>query len=159
MAKPETKRFFGAAMASALVFALALAIFLVSPAQASDQQRADERQETEAYCLSCHNNPDLSMTLPSGEKLSVYISPETLQASVHSPAGIECEACHTGITTYPHPKIEYKTARELSRAYYQACQKCHANNYAEAQDSMHAKVAEAGNLDAPASLRRLGGLP
>jgi nitrate/TMAO reductase-like tetraheme cytochrome c subunit len=24
-------------------------------------------QETEQYCLSCHSNPDLDMTLPSGE--------------------------------------------------------------------------------------------
>jgi predicted CXXCH cytochrome family protein len=37
----------------------------------------------------------------------------------------------------------------MTRTYYLACQKCHAANYEKAQDSMHAQVAEAGNLDAP----------
>ena len=48
------------------------------------------------------------MTLPSGEKLSLYISPDMLSTSVHSPAGIECEACHTDIKTYPHPAINFQ---------------------------------------------------
>ena len=56
-------------------------------------------QETEQYCLSCHGNPDLKTTLPSGEELSLYISADHLKSSVHSPAGIECEACHTNIKT------------------------------------------------------------
>jgi len=105
-------------------------------------------QQTEQYCLSCHSNPDLKMTLPSGEELSLYISPEHLKSSVHSPAGIECEACHTEIKTYPHPAVNFQTRRELSRSYYQACQKCHPANYEKAQDSMHAKVAAEGNLNA-----------
>jgi len=33
--------------------------------------------------------------------------------------------------------------------YYQSCQKCHSTNYEKTQDSMHAKVATAGNQDAP----------
>ena len=109
----------------------------------------EPNQETEAYCLSCHNNPDLSMTLPSGEILSLYVSPEVLQTSVHSPAGIECEACHTEIKTYPHPEIKYKSKRELSQALYLACKKCHPANYEKTLDSMHAQAAATGNLEAP----------
>lgn len=107
------------------------------------------KQETEAYCLSCHSNPDLSMTLPNGEAVSLFISQETLNHSVHSQAGIECEACHTEIKTYPHPKINFNSRRELSRSYYLACQKCHPANYEKTMDSIHAKIAQAGNLDAP----------
>ena len=106
-------------------------------------------QETEAYCLSCHGNPDLVLDLPSGEKLSLYIDLEMLKGSIHSPQGIECQACHTGIKTYPHPEQPYQTSRELSRAYYEACQKCHASNYKLAQDSIHAQAALAGKLEAP----------
>lgn len=106
-------------------------------------------QETEEYCLSCHNNPDLSIDLPDGENLSLYISPEMLQNSVHSQAGIECQACHTDIQTYPHPEISYQSSRALSRAFYLACQKCHSSNYEKTLDSIHAEVAESGNLDAP----------
>ncbi len=106
-------------------------------------------QGTEEYCLSCHGNPDLSMTLESGEELSLYISPEMLGQSVHQEKKIECNACHQEIQTYPHPELEYKTRRELSRAYYLACQSCHSGNYEKTLDSMHAQAAEAGNLNAP----------
>lgn len=111
---------------------------------------ADEnKQQTEIYCLSCHSNPELIIELPSGETLSLYISPDQLKESIHSPIGIECEACHTEITTYPHPDLEYDSKRELARAYYLSCRKCHKDNYDKTLDSMHAEMAEAGNLDAP----------
>jgi predicted CXXCH cytochrome family protein len=131
-------------LALAAVLAFVYAAALASPV------RADKpHQETEKYCLSCHSNPDLKMTLPSGEEVSLYISEDDLKNSVHSPVGIECEACHTEITTYPHPPISFETRREMTRTYYQACQKCHPDTYEKAQDSMHAQAAEAGNLDAP----------
>jgi len=105
--------------------------------------------QTEAYCMGCHAEPGLTMTLPSGEVLSLTISEDTLRGSVHSPLGIECRACHTSITTYPHPALDYATRRELSRGLYQACEKCHADNYSKTLDSMHAQAATAGNLEAP----------
>jgi predicted CXXCH cytochrome family protein len=106
-------------------------------------------QETEKYCLGCHGNPSLSMTLPSGEELSLFVSQDQLDRSVHSNKGIECEACHNDISTYPHPEIKYNTARELSLNYYQTCEKCHSTIYEKTQDSMHAQAAAEGNLDAP----------
>ncbi len=143
MAKHSSRsRSFGLVLAS--VLALLALLTLPNPA------RADEPgQQTEQYCLSCHNDPDLSVTLPSGEMLSLYISPEVLSESIHSPLGIECEACHTDITTYPHPELEYADKRELARAYYLMCEKCHGDNYDKTLDSMHAEAAIAGNLDAP----------
>ncbi len=128
-----------------IVFLLLAVVFAFVNSASADEPT----QQTEAYCLSCHENPELSITLPDGEQLSLFISPEMLADSVHSPAGIECEACHTEITTYPHPEIKYQSARELSRNYYEACKKCHASNYALTLDSMHNQVAEQGNLDAP----------
>ena len=89
------------------------------------------------------------MALPSGEVLSLYISPQVLENSVHSQTGIECQACHTEIKTYPHPEIAFQNARELARSYYLACQKCHPANYEKTLDSMHAQVADQGNLAAP----------
>jgi predicted CXXCH cytochrome family protein len=119
-------------------------MFWFTPSQAKQPE-----QQTEEYCLTCHSRPGLQMTLPSGEILSLYIDRTELQTSVHSPNGIECEACHTNITTYPHPTIDYQTKRELTRDLYTACQKCHPDNYSRTLDSMHAQVAEAGNLNAP----------
>ena len=106
-------------------------------------------QDTTQYCLSCHENPQLQVELPDGEKLPLYIKDEIFSKSIHGVNGIECQACHTSIQTYPHPKITYTSRRELSRAYYQACQKCHPANYEKAQDSIHAEIAAAGKLQAP----------
>lgn len=129
---------------------LALALWLCVAAFLAVETKAGElNQETEEYCLSCHSNPDLSMILPDGENLSLFIDGEHLRQGVHSAQGIECQACHTEITTYPHPEIEYRTKRDLSLNYYQSCWKCHSANYEETLDSMHAQVAEEGNLDAP----------
>jgi predicted CXXCH cytochrome family protein len=129
-----------------LVFVFTL---LVSLSQFTSGQASEQNQQTEEYCLSCHNNPDLKITLPSGEELSLFIDAKQLSTSVHSPNGIECEACHTNITTYPHPAIDYQNRRQLTREYYAACQKCHPDNYSRTLDSMHAQAAAAGNLNAP----------
>ncbi|MEI6289225.1 MAG: cytochrome c3 family protein [Chloroflexota bacterium] len=129
---------------AAAVCALLLSILITVPAQAAGGAPA----ETEKYCLTCHGDPNLSTKLPSGETLSLYVSQDVIGHSIHSPLGIECAACHTEITTYPHPKIEYKTHRELSRNLYLACQKCHPGNYEKSLDSMHAKAATAGNENA-----------
>ena len=142
MSKHRTIHLLLIALACCLV--LLAGVLLVTPARADAPN-----QQTETYCLSCHSNPDLTMTLPSGETLSLYVDAAVLAQSVHSPLGIECEACHTDITTYPHPAITYQTSRELSRSYYQACQKCHSANYDKTLDSMHAQAATAGNLEAP----------
>jgi predicted CXXCH cytochrome family protein len=124
-------------------------LFLPGAAAQAESPASALNQETEAYCLGCHSEPSLSLTLPSGEVLSMYIDPLELAGSVHSPQGIECEACHTEITTYPHPALPYQDARSLSRAYFQTCQKCHPDIYTQTMDSMHFQAAEAGNLAAP----------
>jgi predicted CXXCH cytochrome family protein len=124
-------------------------VLLVSFVAAFPVNAEPTGQETEKYCLTCHGDPTLSMTLPSGERLSLYVSQDELDQSVHSNKGIECEACHNDISTYPHPKLKYNTARELSLNFYQTCEKCHSAIYEKTQDSMHAQAAAEGNLDAP----------
>jgi len=64
-------------------------------------------QETEKFCLSCHGDSTLSMTLPSGEEVSLYVSQDELDHSVHSNKGIECEACHNDISGYPPYHSKY----------------------------------------------------
>ncbi len=148
MAPPSAKRCYLARvwilLGTGLVLGLVLPILFYVTADAEKYN-----QETEKYCLSCHSDVDLSTKLPSGETLSLFLDQQKLEHSVHSQAGIECEACHTEIKTYPHPEQEYNSKRELSRTYYQACWKCHSTNYEKTLDSMHAQVAEEGNLDAP----------
>lgn len=116
---------------------------------ATSAQADEPNPSTEEYCLGCHANPELNVTLPSEETLPLYISAELLSQSTHSPIGIECHACHSEISTYPHPDLEYNSKRELARAYYLSCKKCHTAEYDKTLDSMHAQVAADGNIDAP----------
>jgi len=130
--------------AAGILVLLISIFFAVSPVNAKPPF-----QETEKYCLTCHGDSTLSMTLPSGETLSLYVAQDDLDHSLHSIVGIECEACHNNISEYPHPKTEFETKRDLSLAYYQTCEKCHSVNYEKTQDSMHAQAAAAGNENAP----------
>ena len=126
-----------------------LLVGAASAAAADGPAGAAAPRPSQEECLACHNDPGLSLTLPSGETLPLYVSPDTLHASVHGALGIECQACHTDLSAYPHPALGYDSRRELSRALYQSCQRCHPDNYARTLDSMHANAAAAGNLDAP----------
>jgi predicted CXXCH cytochrome family protein len=127
-----------------LILLITLAAATTSPARAQISTGGGTSEE----CLACHSKPDLSITLPSGETLSLTVSGEAFGQSVHGKVGIECLACHADFKD-AHPKQSYQNHREFSRAYYQTCEKCHAANYDKTLDSMHAQVAASGNMEAP----------
>jgi len=139
---------FGLGIGLALILSAAGAgIALAQRPAAREAPPAPSRAAAE--CLACHDDQSLKMSLPSGETLSLFVSADTLRASVHGELGIECQSCHPQVTGYPHAAVPFTNRRELSRSYYQACQRCHPDNYSLTQDSMHAQVAAAGNLDSP----------
>lgn len=109
----------------------------------------DEQQRTVEYCLSCHGDSKLELGLPGGETLSLFVNPDSLADSVHQLIGIDCQACHIEIQEYPHPEQDFGTRREVSRAYVQTCQRCHADIADKTVDSMHYQAAQAGDLNAP----------
>lgn len=125
-------------------FVLVASSFLFSSARADRQQ-----QNMEKYCLSCHGDSKLVKKLPSGETLSLYLNPDLLAHSVHSPIGIECQACHSDIQEYPHPEQKMSSLRELAITNVEACKKCHSAIFEKTQDGIHAQVAAAGNQNAP----------
>jgi predicted CXXCH cytochrome family protein len=129
-----------------MLLGLCLAALWAAPvarAQSPEPAKADQE------CLTCHGQADLSMTLPNGEKLSLYVAPEALGRSIHTSVGISCQSCHPTLSGYPHPANQYASARELSRAYYAACQSCHADNYEKTRDTLHnvhAQLSAGGEL-------------
>lgn len=127
----------------------ALAVGVVIAASAAPAHASPAPQETEKYCLGCHAKPDIQMTLPSGEVVSVQVSPDDLAHSVHSPLGIECAACHTEITTYPHPSVDFADRREMTLDYSDRCQRCHSAQFEKTHDSIHYQISQAGNRSAP----------
>ncbi len=137
---------------AAALLALVIALLLVGEANAAPPDhgaRVMPSGQSQDDCLACHDDPTLSMTLPDGEVLPLSIGSDSLQASVHGALGIGCQACHPDLDGYPHPSAGFTNRRMLSRTLYQACQRCHPDNYARTLDSMHADAAAAGNLDAP----------
>ncbi len=99
-------------------------------------------------CIDCHKNPDLSMTLGNGEKLSLTVNEDEMGQSVHE-GKLSCTDCHSRITGFPHKKVQFNSKREYSVSQYEACKRCHFANYTKTLDSMHYKVMEAGNQSAP----------
>jgi hypothetical protein len=103
-------------------------------------------------CLSCHRQTDLSMTLSSGEKLSLFVDGELFATSVHAKQGLTCVACHPRNNVFPHPAVQAATARELNRGVIQqACASCHKGVFDQYKDSVHGKaLLQENNLDVPA---------
>jgi predicted CXXCH cytochrome family protein len=98
-------------------------------------------------CLKCHRDPDLSMTFPSGEALSLTFDVETFRESVHGDR-LDCIDCHQRHREYPHPPLGVLNRRDYARAEYEACKRCHFENYTRTLDSMHFDAMAEGNADA-----------
>lgn len=108
-------------------------------------------QPDRAYCLSCHANEFLQMTLPSGEVISVGVDEEAYLASIHGQHGTDgyrCIRCHVGMNEYPHPETTAQTARELTLELSTSCARCHTGQYNEVLDNVHAVELVSGNLNA-----------
>jgi len=99
-------------------------------------------------CLSCHGKPGLVLPLENGEDLNLYVSEDDYSHSVHGEKGYACVQCHTTVGNYPHPSFSAKDSRDASIQLYQACKRCHYNQYTLAQDSVHENAMAAGNRNA-----------
>lgn len=101
-------------------------------------------------CQVCHTTPGLTMQLRNGETISASVDPQVFGASVHGSV-LQCTACHTDISTYPHP------AREVLRPSlryipflvrsYTACGNCHREQLDQYLGSTHARALNAGKAD------------
>jgi len=130
----------------------------------------------DANCLMCHADHDFKGSFQNGEMISLYVDNGEYEQSVHGPAGLECLACHTDISRYPHHEEEqitcvschgeeggtpedsgttlrvqllYEDRRDMTLAINESCRSCHEEEFEVAIDSAHVKVLEGGNRDAP----------
>ncbi len=143
---------------------------------AAPPSQEEHRSSRDADCLMCHSDHDFKGTLKNGELISLYVDRGEYGQSVHSAAGLECLACHTDISQYPHREEEqltcvschpakggtvaakettlrvrliYENRRELALSVNEACRSCHEEEFLVAEDSAHVRMMEGGNLDAP----------
>jgi hypothetical protein len=130
----------------------------VAEALAGPQAQSDTSQPTptpdprlsisDEVCLGCHGQPGPSMVLENGEELGLYVPQQDYAASVHGSLGYACVQCHRQIGNYPHAPFKAKDLRDASLQLYQACQGCHQEQYALAQDSVHAAAMAQGKREA-----------
>ncbi len=99
-------------------------------------------------CLGCHgSDPAMSMDLPSGEKLAVFVEQAVFGKSVHGEI-LRCTDCHTEKTGYPHDAKPFASKRDVQVAYYEQCKGCHFSNYTKTLDGVHYAVMAKGNRKA-----------
>ena len=117
--------------------------------------RPAEISEHDANCLMCHSDPDFKGTFADGDMISLYVDQGVYQDSVHGPAGLNCVACHTQVSGYPHHTKEqiscvschgveggtadsyatlrvslpYRSHREMSTSINEACRACHKEEF------------------------------
>ncbi|MAU10603.1 MAG: cytochrome C [Anaerolineaceae bacterium] len=103
------------------------------------------------FCLNCHENPYLQMTLASGEVVSVTVDADAYADSVHGQHGTEgyrCIRCHDNNREYPHEEVSATNRRELSIELSTACARCHTDKFDETMDGVHLMALIDGNEEA-----------
>ncbi len=132
------------------LFAALIVAFLAWHTPALEAQPPTPTPHTnEAYCFGCHQDPELSVRLPSGEILPLYVDPDGYRRSIHAQEDITCVDCHPNIRGYPHPPLLAWDRRDFTIGLYTRCRKCHDEQYRQSLDSMHARELAGGNRNAP----------
>ena len=112
------------ALTGLIIFAIVNSVARdVEPAYADDPL-------PDVACRRCHSETERQFTLPSGESISLLVSPEAVNNSPHSSTNdspVICTDCHSGKVRYqyPHQPNPAQTRREFSRAVSENCQDCH----------------------------------
>jgi cytochrome b subunit of formate dehydrogenase len=114
-------------------------LFLVTIFQhwtaASDKRSASSLKPTNAECLACHSDPDLS-TRSNGKEVSLAINENHFNASIHSM--FACVDCHTDVKTSMHETTPAKVS----------CAQCHSEQQAAYDRSFHAQALKKGDTHA-----------
>jgi predicted CXXCH cytochrome family protein len=122
-----------------------LFVLLSTPLLAAPPPSSRDEVDT---CLSCHEDKTASMTLASGETVSLFVDRAVFEKSVHGEK-LGCTACHPGSGEVPHADLTVKDKASLSALHREACRSCHADTYKKALDGMHEKVRAKGDTVAP----------
>ncbi len=105
-------------------------------------------QLSNADCLGCHGKAGLTSII-AGTEVSISITPAQFGGSVHGSNGMSCTTCHTGITEFPHPKVEAASYQEYMKTGSQACAECHTEESTMLNDSIHKQALDADNPNTP----------
>jgi predicted CXXCH cytochrome family protein len=129
-------------MLQSIILPLLVAVAVQAPSP------AQPKNEDAELCLSCHGERQMAVSLPSGESRSLFVDKQVFARSVHG-GKLGCTDCHTDMTEVPHATKPFRTKREFTIAYYEACKRCHFANYSKTLDSVHFASIARGDKMAP----------
>jgi predicted CXXCH cytochrome family protein len=131
------------ARAGGLVLLLALA--LVAGA-AAPVPRAAALSDGAKECGACHNAENPGTITVDGETKPLAVDLDAYEVSLHGQ--LDCTGCHIGFQKGPHTAEQ--TEDWLQTAKLDACQNCHADQFAMYEGSFHGTlVFDEGSQDAP----------
>lgn len=128
-----------------IVLALTSTLWWAGSALVFAQEPATEENQA---CLTCHNNPDLTLTFDDGSTLDGHISGTIYDSSIHGQQGMTCAGCHPGNDTYPHPEISHSDRRDYKLTQNETCLECHPDQVELVGDSVHAVALAGGQIEA-----------
>lgn len=104
-----------------------------------------------SYCQLCHAQSGRLVTLPNGDVLSLFVSTDTLSASIHGTrneqGALGCIDCH-GDNAFPHSGPTPADSRTYTIDAVQMCVNCHVDQVETLEQGLHAQAIRAGNMTA-----------
>jgi predicted CXXCH cytochrome family protein len=131
----------GVATSAGLAVAAALLIGLATGSAAGQPL-----PEIVSYCLGCHGDKELSLTLKDGSQMSLYVDSAEFARSVHGPQLI-CTDCHARYQQNHPTGATFPSKRAYVIGAYETCKKCHFDTYTRTLESVHYELLK-GGLDA-----------
>lgn len=113
--------------AAALGIAIAVVVFSLRVATHAAQKPANQE------CLACHGDSGLTKEV-AGKPFSLYVSPAKFKDSIHG-SMFSCVDCHADVKTAMHESTPAKVA----------CSRCHAEEQAAYDRSLHGRAVQSGN--------------
>jgi predicted CXXCH cytochrome family protein len=104
--------------------------------------------EAVAYCLGCHEDKNLSLTLKDGSTMSLFVDPSHLGKSVHAKQPM-CTDCHAKYDQDHPTGATFPSRRAYTVSSYEVCKKCHFDTYTRTLESVHYNLLKAGVAKAP----------
>lgn len=93
-------------------------------------------------CLTCHQQTDLSVALPSNETLYLAVFRTDYEKSIHGQFEIGCRNCHLDIDGFPHPELTARSLDAFSEQQARSCEVCHRDHYTKVADELHVESGE-----------------
>jgi len=119
-----------------------------TPPAPSQATKAAPVPEAVTYCLSCHEDKNLALTLKDGSTMSLYVDPADIAKSVHA-IQLICTDCHSKYDQ-DHPSgATFAGERAYTVGSYELCKKCHFDTYTRTLESVHYELLKSGFEGAP----------